>query len=614
MKHKVEVLRKSWHQKTPPDPNKRRRSSRHSHRFNNDGKMVSISANKGVTRPFDYFVKIMLLLNAVTISYNIEDVQNITGTWDNAAKNFVWEFDGERMPTALTKIPARDGNGNGNGNATKMPAPATRMLEKLTSETTNNDETEIQGTPEEPKQKRIKVLTNKEVMKLMLSSAKYFPPAQEVHERPQARVEVNPKDKEMEFHLVRGDDHMNDFKYRADAIISSEHYVPSCKIVNDGLDSIEVKFKVGMEFSYRDRDFVDYVTIAESPGCNIRIISVHKEVAKITMQGKHRQWMEMIVSRSILCLLGDSLKEGRVRLSLSDAVSNFQVQSQNCEKEYKLRTHYWENQCPCCKDTFHPDKSQQRIRWNLMLEHIQNEAKKETTVDEGKLYCVGSLDKADIFEKHKFNLAFFEEVLPLFNSPHSNYEMKFGFDCVSMNFDPPSMEELLKFYENKLKVMMTNILMQYTMPVECAAVYILGMNKCSEQLVKYLQTLALAAERYVTAMDFRSAEEKLKEIDPTQSIHKETLQKMLRGYFNDWVKANFKQLERISTTPALLTMYYRYTEYHDSYTGTRDLAKLQIPYDYALERDKKFYLQLHLVILGWLPAKKKDTKKEDAKK
>ena len=42
----------------------------------------------------------------------------------------------------------------------------------------------------------------------------------------------------------------------------------------------------------------------------------------------------------------------------------------------------------------------------------------------------------------------------------------------------------------------------------------------------------------------REAGKKLKAIDPTKSIDQETLQKMLRGYFNDWVKANFKRIER----------------------------------------------------------------------
>jgi hypothetical protein len=156
-----------------------------------------------------------------------------------------------------------------------------------------------------------------------------------------------------------------------------------------------------------------------------------------------------------------------------------------------------------------------------MFEHIKNEAEKETTGEEGRnegeLYCNRSLDDAHVFEKHKLNLAFFEVVQPLFNHPH--YEMKFGFDWDCMKVDSACMKNIIKNYENKLSIMMVSILMQYPMPVECAAVYILGMNTCSEQLVKYLQTLAHAAERFSQTIDVSNVGKKDKELDAAKSIY-----------------------------------------------------------------------------------------------
>ncbi len=50
------------------------------------------------------------------------------------------------------------------------------------------------------------------------------------------------------------------------------------------------------------------------------------------------------------------------------------------------------------------------------------------------------------------------------------------------------------------------------------AVYILGMNTCSEQLVKYLQTLTHAAKRISQTIDVRNVGKKDKELEPAKSI------------------------------------------------------------------------------------------------
>ena len=183
--------------------------------------------------------------------------------------------------------------------------------------------------------------------------------------------------------------------------------------------------------------------------------------------------------------------------------------------------------------------------------------------------------------------------------------MKFGFDWDCMKVDSACMKNILKTYEKKLSIMMVSILMQYPMPVECAAVYILGMNTCSEQLVKYLRTLAHAAERFSQTIDVRNVG---KNVD-----NGDELPKTVQAEFKKWVKAHFKRLETTFTTPTLLTMYNSYTEVHSSYSGIKDYEDyedMHVPCDHVLEKDTKFYFQLHLDIIGGLPAKKERTKKK----
>jgi len=351
-----------------------------------------------------------------------------------------------------------------------------------------------------------------------------------------------------------------------------------------------VEFRIGMDFSIRDRSFVMMI-VSPQRNYEIRIASVHKEVAKLKIlaQGKS---VDVIVSRGILSLLGNSVCSGQEPLSLCEAVSNFKNQSPNCNGEYNFRAHNWANQCPCCNEIFEKMKTSQVTRWNQMFKHIKNKAEEGNV---GELYCKGGVEDAHVFQNHTLNLAFFEVVQPLFD--HTYYEMKKGF-----GFDMASMKGILEPYENKLSMMMVSILIQYPMPVECAAVYILGMNTCSEQLVKYLRTLAHAAERFSQTIDVRNVGKNVE--------NRDELPKMVQAEFKKWVKAHFKRLGTTLTTPTLLTMYNSYTEVHSSYSGIKEYKDVHVPCNHVLENDTKFYFQLHLDIIGGLPAKKEQTKKK----